>query len=84
MTSCPRKDVSSLSEPTPSFFSALEKLWFNKYFDECAKLSVSEPYLDGEALEAEAEEITISYFYYRARDRLNFYLNDHTWRAGME
>lgn len=70
-------------EPTPSFFSFIESMWWSKYFDECAKLSVMKPYMDGEELEVEAQDITISYFYFRARDRLNFYLNDEVWRADL-
>jgi hypothetical protein len=84
LISSPHKEGGSLAEPSPSFFSFIRNLWQNKYLDECAKLATVKPYMDGDELETEAAEITISYFYYRARDRLSFYLNDETWRVGYE
>ena len=40
--------------------------------------------MDGEELEALAEERTTAYYYYLARDRLKLYKKIISWRVGLE
>lgn len=53
------------------------------FLEECAKLAESEPWIDGDELEARAEETTVGYFYLKAKERLPFELRMISWRHDL-
>jgi len=79
---------SKLSPPhffNPSdFLESLDRMIGSFFLKECERIATLEPWVDGEELETRAEEITNQYFYFKASERLNFYLNDNGWRFGLE
>lgn len=66
------------------FLDIISDIWGSFFLKQCEKLAITKPYLTDEELEAEAEDITNSYFYFRERDMLPYYNSNLSWRDGMQ
>lgn len=65
------------------FALSLTERFESMFLAECAKLADSKPYLDDEELEEKAYEITSTYFYLSAKEKLPAVLLSD-WGEGME
>ncbi len=67
----------------PVHCSFLWEQFHTSFLKNYEKLSISEPWLDDEELEAKAEEMTIHFFYFMEREQLYTYHNTHAWRIDL-
>ena len=67
-----------------TFETELNHVWGELFLAECARLAESHPYMDGDEIEARAEETVNEYLYLKEREILSYYWNSTNWRRGWE
>ena len=66
------------------FTTEINHVWGELFLAECARLAETHPHMDGETIEAQAEETVNEYLYLKERETLSYYWSSTNWRRGWE